>query len=192
MSTARLLRLAGRGLQAAEALPSPVPRTTLSPAHEPFFLENATRGPPALRDADADVVMTRVDRTATPSGERVSADGGLGVWTMKPAGRMSPRAGRRSTIGGCCLGLDAVDRPGQVTDVDHAGVGVERDDWRDEAGEHRGVLPSAAGIDTTSGPFPVPPKSAAYTVFPAVPSPVGDAWAGTSRTALRISSRSRE
>ena len=57
----------GAGFRPPAVLPSPVPRAYLvAGTSEPFFLENATRWAAALRDADADVVMT----------ERVGSHGG--------------------------------------------------------------------------------------------------------------------
>ena len=59
MSTARCLRLAGRGLPAGWRAAGPIPRTYLvAGTLEPFFLGNAARGAAALRDAGADVVMS--------------------------------------------------------------------------------------------------------------------------------------
>jgi enterochelin esterase-like enzyme len=47
------------GLHPPAVMPSPLPRTYLvAGTQEPWFLENATRWADALRDADADVVMT--------------------------------------------------------------------------------------------------------------------------------------
>ena len=49
----------GGGYRPPALMPSPLPRTYLvAGRQEPFFLENATRWADALRDADADVVMT--------------------------------------------------------------------------------------------------------------------------------------
>jgi enterochelin esterase-like enzyme len=49
----------GGGYRPPAVMPSPLPRTYLvAGTQEPFFLENATRWADALRDADADVVMT--------------------------------------------------------------------------------------------------------------------------------------
>ncbi|MFG1819434.1 alpha/beta hydrolase-fold protein [Kribbella sp. NPDC049174] len=49
----------GGGYRPPAVMPSPLPRTYLvAGTLEPFFLENATRWADALRDADADVVMT--------------------------------------------------------------------------------------------------------------------------------------
>jgi enterochelin esterase-like enzyme len=49
----------GGGYRPPAVLPSPLPRTYLvAGTLEPWFLENATRWADALRDADADVVMT--------------------------------------------------------------------------------------------------------------------------------------
>lgn len=49
----------GAGYRPPEAMPPSVPRTYLvAGTLEPFFLENATRWATALRDADADVVIT--------------------------------------------------------------------------------------------------------------------------------------
>jgi enterochelin esterase-like enzyme len=49
----------GGGYQPPPELPSPLPRTYLvGGTQEPWFLENATRWADALRDADADVVLT--------------------------------------------------------------------------------------------------------------------------------------
>ena len=49
----------GAGYRPPGVLPHPVPRTYLvAGTLEPFFLENARRWATALRDADADVVMT--------------------------------------------------------------------------------------------------------------------------------------
>jgi enterochelin esterase-like enzyme len=49
----------GGGYRPPAELPSPLPRTYLvAGTQEPFFLENATRWADALRNADADVVMT--------------------------------------------------------------------------------------------------------------------------------------
>jgi enterochelin esterase-like enzyme len=49
----------GGGYRPPALMPSPLPRTYLvAGTQEPFFLENATRWADALRDADADVVMT--------------------------------------------------------------------------------------------------------------------------------------
>lgn len=49
----------GAGYRPPDVLPSAIPRTYLvAGTQEPFFLENATRWAHALRDADADVVMT--------------------------------------------------------------------------------------------------------------------------------------
>lgn len=49
----------GAGYRPPDVLPSAIPRTYLvAGTQEPFFLENATRWADALRDADADVVMT--------------------------------------------------------------------------------------------------------------------------------------
>lgn len=50
----------GAGYRPPALMPSPLPRTYLvAGTQEPFFLENATRWADALRDAGADVVMTR-------------------------------------------------------------------------------------------------------------------------------------
>ena len=60
----------GAGYRPPEVMPSPIPRAYLvAGTLEPFFLENATRWAVALRDADADVVMT----------ERAGSHGG-GFW----------------------------------------------------------------------------------------------------------------
>lgn len=49
----------GGGYHPPAVLPSPLPRTYLvAGTQEPWFLENATRWADALRDAEADVVMT--------------------------------------------------------------------------------------------------------------------------------------
>jgi enterochelin esterase-like enzyme len=49
----------GGGYRPPDVLPSPIPRVYLvAGTQEPFFLENAARWAAALRDADADVVMT--------------------------------------------------------------------------------------------------------------------------------------
>jgi enterochelin esterase-like enzyme len=49
----------GGGYRPPAAMPSPLPRTYLvAGTQEPWFLENATRWADALRDADADVVIT--------------------------------------------------------------------------------------------------------------------------------------
>ena len=49
----------GGGYRPPAVMPSPLPRVYLvAGTREPFFLENATRWAVALRDADADVVMT--------------------------------------------------------------------------------------------------------------------------------------
>jgi enterochelin esterase-like enzyme len=49
----------GGGYRPPAVMPSPLPRTYLvAGRQEPFFLENATRWADALRDADADVVMS--------------------------------------------------------------------------------------------------------------------------------------
>jgi enterochelin esterase-like enzyme len=49
----------GGGYKPPGVMPSPLPRTYLvAGTEEPFFLENARRWADALRDADADVVMT--------------------------------------------------------------------------------------------------------------------------------------
>ena len=49
----------GGGFHPPAEMPSPLPRTYLvAGTLEPWFLENATRWADALRDADADVVMT--------------------------------------------------------------------------------------------------------------------------------------
>ncbi|MEV6285941.1 alpha/beta hydrolase-fold protein [Kribbella sp. NPDC051770] len=49
----------GGGFKPPETLPSPLPRTYLvAGTLEPWFLENATRWADALREADADVVLT--------------------------------------------------------------------------------------------------------------------------------------
>jgi enterochelin esterase-like enzyme len=49
----------GGGYQPPAELPSPLPRAYLvAGTQEPWFLENATRWADALRDADADVVLT--------------------------------------------------------------------------------------------------------------------------------------
>ncbi|TCO17271.1 putative esterase [Kribbella steppae] len=49
----------GGGYRPPAVMPSPLPRTYLvAGTLEPFFLENAARWADALRDADADVVMT--------------------------------------------------------------------------------------------------------------------------------------
>jgi enterochelin esterase-like enzyme len=49
----------GGGYRPPAVMPSPLPRTYLvAGTLEPWFLENATRWADALRDADADVVMT--------------------------------------------------------------------------------------------------------------------------------------
>ncbi len=49
----------GGGYRPPAEMPSPLPRTYLvAGTQEPFFLENATRWAEALREADADVVMT--------------------------------------------------------------------------------------------------------------------------------------
>lgn len=54
-----LLRVARWGLQAPGDMQSTLPRTYLvAGTEEPFFQENATRWADALRDADADVVIT--------------------------------------------------------------------------------------------------------------------------------------
>ena len=50
----------GAGYRPPGVMPSSTPRTYLvAGEHEPFFLENATRWAVALRDAGADVVMTK-------------------------------------------------------------------------------------------------------------------------------------
>ena len=50
----------GAGYRPPSVMPSPLPRTyLLAGTQEPFFLENATRWADALRDAGADIVMTR-------------------------------------------------------------------------------------------------------------------------------------
>ena len=75
----------GGGYQPPAAMPSPLPRVYLvAGTLEPFFLKNATRWAVALRDAGADVVMTRAGRVARRRvlARRVSADGGVGVWTL--------------------------------------------------------------------------------------------------------------
>jgi enterochelin esterase-like enzyme len=57
----------GAGYRPPESVPPSMPRTYLvAGTQEPFFLENATRWATALRNADADVVMT----------ERVGSHGG--------------------------------------------------------------------------------------------------------------------
>ncbi|MDX6250099.1 MAG: hypothetical protein QOF10_3459 [Kribbellaceae bacterium] len=57
----------GGGYRPPAVMPSPLPRTYLvAGTQEPFFLENATRWADALRDADADVVMT--ERPGTHGG----------------------------------------------------------------------------------------------------------------------------
>ena len=49
----------GGGYRPPAVMPSPLPRTYLvAGTEEPWFLENATRWADALRDADADVVLT--------------------------------------------------------------------------------------------------------------------------------------
>jgi enterochelin esterase-like enzyme len=49
----------GGGYRPPAVMPSPLPRTYLvAGTQEPWFLENATRWADALRDADADVVIT--------------------------------------------------------------------------------------------------------------------------------------
>lgn len=49
----------GGGYRPPDAMPSPLPRAYLvAGRQEPWFLENATRWADALRDADADVVLT--------------------------------------------------------------------------------------------------------------------------------------
>jgi enterochelin esterase-like enzyme len=49
----------GGGYRPPAVMPSPLPRTYLvAGTQEPWFLENATRWADALRDAEADVVMT--------------------------------------------------------------------------------------------------------------------------------------
>jgi enterochelin esterase-like enzyme len=49
----------GGGYQPPAVMPSPLPRAYLvAGAQEPWFLENATRWADALRDADAEVVLT--------------------------------------------------------------------------------------------------------------------------------------
>ncbi|MEI8410622.1 MULTISPECIES: alpha/beta hydrolase [unclassified Kribbella] len=49
----------GGGYHPPAVMPSPLPRTYLvAGTQEPWFLENATRWADALRDADADVVLT--------------------------------------------------------------------------------------------------------------------------------------
>jgi enterochelin esterase-like enzyme len=49
----------GGGYQPPEVMPSPLPRAYfVGGIEEPWFLENAKRWATALRDADADVVMT--------------------------------------------------------------------------------------------------------------------------------------
>lgn len=49
----------GGGYRPPEVMPSPLPRTYLvAGTLEPWFMENATRWADALRDADADVVIT--------------------------------------------------------------------------------------------------------------------------------------
>ena len=49
----------GGGFHPPAVMPSPLPRTYLvAGTQEPWFLENATRWADALRDADADVMMT--------------------------------------------------------------------------------------------------------------------------------------
>ncbi|WBQ05485.1 alpha/beta hydrolase [Kribbella sp. CA-293567] len=49
----------GGGYRPPAVMPSPLPRTYLvAGTQEPWFLENATRWADALRDADADVVLT--------------------------------------------------------------------------------------------------------------------------------------
>ena len=79
----------GAGYRPPGVMPSSIPRTYLvAGTLEPFFLENATRWADALRDAGADVVMT--ERVGSHGDafwyERVPADGGVGVWTMKHHG----------------------------------------------------------------------------------------------------------
>ncbi len=50
----------GAGYRPPEVMPSPLPRTYLvAGTLEPFFLENASRWEAALREAAADVVMSR-------------------------------------------------------------------------------------------------------------------------------------
>jgi enterochelin esterase-like enzyme len=50
----------GAGYRPPGVLPSPLPRTYLvAGTQEPFFLQNAMRWADALRDADADVVLTQ-------------------------------------------------------------------------------------------------------------------------------------
>ena len=75
----------GAGYRPPGVMPSSIPRVYLvAGTLEPFFHENATRWADALRDAGADVVMTeRVGSHGDAFGERVPADGGVGVWTMK-------------------------------------------------------------------------------------------------------------
>jgi enterochelin esterase-like enzyme len=52
----------GGGYQPPAVMPSPLPRAYLvAGTQEPWFLENATRWADALRDADADVVLTERD-----------------------------------------------------------------------------------------------------------------------------------
>ena len=61
----------GGGFQPPAVMPSPLPRAYLvAGTQEPWFLENATRWADALRDAEADVVITeRPGTTATRSGK---------------------------------------------------------------------------------------------------------------------------
>ena len=57
----------GGGYKPPGIMPSPLPRTYLvAGTQEPFFLENARRWADALRDADADVVMS--ERTGSHGG----------------------------------------------------------------------------------------------------------------------------
>ena len=77
----------GAGYRPPGVMPSPLPRAYLvAGTLEPFFLENATRWAVALRDAGADVVMSGAGRIARRRvlARRVPADGGVGVWTIKP------------------------------------------------------------------------------------------------------------
>ncbi|MGH9827565.1 MAG: esterase, partial [Blastocatellia bacterium] len=49
----------GGGYRPPSLMPSPLPRTYIvAGTQEPFFLENARRWADALRDADADVLMS--------------------------------------------------------------------------------------------------------------------------------------
>ena len=75
----------GAGYRPPDVMPSPLPRTYLvAGTLEPFFLDNAARWAAALRDAAADVVMTRESRGARRRdvARRVSVDGRVGVWRV--------------------------------------------------------------------------------------------------------------